>query len=223
MTEHHTDGRHARRPAATRRVPGLRRAFGADRRPGRPRPDGRAGRAARAARPVRLRQDHRAAHARRLRDARTPARCSSTARTSPGVPANRRDAGMVFQSYSLFPQPQRAATTWPSGCGCARCAAAERRARAAELLELVGPRRPGRPLPAPALRRPAAARRAGPRARAASRGCCCSTSRCRRWTPRCGCTLREEIRRLQQRARHHHPLRDPRPGGGAVHGRPGRA
>ena len=96
---------------------------------------------------------------------------------------------MVFQSYSLFPQPERRATTWPSGCGCARCAAGRaRRKRAGELLELVGLADARRAVPAPAVRRPAAARRAGPGAGAASRACCCSTSRCRRWTPRCACS-----------------------------------
>ena len=44
------------------------------------------------------------------------------------------------------------------------------------------------PLRPPALRRPAAARRAGPRAGRWSRRCCCSTSRCPPSTPRSGCS-----------------------------------
>ena len=35
-----------------------------------------------------------------------------------GVPAAKRDMGMVFQSYSLFPN-MSARTTWASGCACA--------------------------------------------------------------------------------------------------------
>ena len=59
------------------------------------------------------------------------------------------------------------------------------------------PAGPRRPLPAPAVRRPAAARRARPRAGPAARGCCSWTNRCPRWTPRSASQLREEIRRLQ--------------------------
>ncbi|MCQ4080365.1 ABC transporter ATP-binding protein [Streptomyces sp. RB6PN25] len=53
------------------------------------------------------------------------------------VPANRRDAGMVFQSYSLFPHLS-AADNVAFGLRMRKVSARERRARAAELLELVG-------------------------------------------------------------------------------------
>ncbi|MGW8597517.1 ABC transporter ATP-binding protein [Streptomyces sp. NPDC055893] len=53
------------------------------------------------------------------------------------VPANRRDAGMVFQSYSLFPN-LTAADNVAFGLRVRKAKAAERRARAAELLDLVG-------------------------------------------------------------------------------------
>ncbi|MFC9794708.1 ABC transporter ATP-binding protein [Streptomyces sp. NPDC127584] len=53
------------------------------------------------------------------------------------VPANRRDAGMVFQSYSLFPN-LTAAENVAFGLRVRKVRAAERRARAAELLDLVG-------------------------------------------------------------------------------------
>ncbi|GAA1926533.1 ABC transporter ATP-binding protein [Streptantibioticus ferralitis] len=53
------------------------------------------------------------------------------------VPAHRRDAGMVFQSYSLFPH-LTAADNVAFGLRMRKVGAAERRARAAELLELVG-------------------------------------------------------------------------------------
>ncbi|MBV9026141.1 MAG: ABC transporter ATP-binding protein [Streptomycetaceae bacterium] len=53
------------------------------------------------------------------------------------VPAHRRDAGMVFQSYSLFPHLS-AADNVAFGLRMRKIGVAERRARAAELLELVG-------------------------------------------------------------------------------------
>ena len=54
-----------------------------------------------------------------------------------GVPAHRRDAGMVFQSYSLFPHLS-ALDNVAFGLRMRRFRTAERRARAADLLELVG-------------------------------------------------------------------------------------
>ncbi len=60
------------------------------------------------------------------------------------VPAHRRDAGMVFQSYSLFPH-LTAADNVAFGLRMRKVGTAERRARAAELLELVGlPQHAGR-------------------------------------------------------------------------------
>ncbi|MEU6379765.1 ABC transporter ATP-binding protein [Streptomyces sp. NPDC046909] len=53
------------------------------------------------------------------------------------VPAHRRDAGMVFQSYSLFPHLD-AVDNVAFGLRMRKTRTAERRARAAELLELVG-------------------------------------------------------------------------------------
>jgi putative spermidine/putrescine transport system ATP-binding protein len=53
------------------------------------------------------------------------------------VPANRRDMGMVFQAYSLFPNLDVAANV-AFGLRMRKVDASRRRARAAELLELVG-------------------------------------------------------------------------------------
>ncbi|MEU6091240.1 ABC transporter ATP-binding protein [Streptomyces sp. NPDC047085] len=53
------------------------------------------------------------------------------------VPAHRRDAGMVFQSYSLFPH-LNAVDNVAFGLRMRKVRTAERRARAAELLDLVG-------------------------------------------------------------------------------------
>ncbi|WP_225076272.1 ABC transporter ATP-binding protein [Streptomyces sp. CoT10] len=53
------------------------------------------------------------------------------------VPAHRRDAGMVFQSYSLFPHLS-ARDNVAFGLRMRKVRTAERRFRAAELLELVG-------------------------------------------------------------------------------------
>jgi putative spermidine/putrescine transport system ATP-binding protein len=54
-----------------------------------------------------------------------------------GVPANRRDMGMVFQSYSLFPT-MSAQDNVAFGLRLRGQSAPQRRRRAAELLELVG-------------------------------------------------------------------------------------
>ncbi|MER6536276.1 ABC transporter ATP-binding protein [Streptomyces sp. 900105755] len=53
------------------------------------------------------------------------------------VPAHRRDAGMVFQSYSLFPH-LNAVDNVAFGLRMRKVRTSERRARAAELLDLVG-------------------------------------------------------------------------------------
>ncbi|MFG3404730.1 ABC transporter ATP-binding protein [Streptomyces sp. NPDC048142] len=53
------------------------------------------------------------------------------------IPANRRDAGMVFQSYSLFPH-LNARDNVAFGLRVRKVSAAERHTTAAELLDLVG-------------------------------------------------------------------------------------
>ena len=192
----------------------------ADPGPGRPEPGDRARRTGRAARPVRLRQDHRAAHPRRLRGRRL--------RRGAGRRAGRR-AGAGRPARHGHGVPELQPLPAPDGAG-------QRGLRAADAQEGRGaaarrgppscwtwsgwPRRPG----GTRTSSPAASSSASrwPGRSPSSRGCCCSTSRCPRWTPRCATSCASEIRRLQQRARHHHAVRHARPGGGAVDGRPGR-
>jgi putative spermidine/putrescine transport system ATP-binding protein len=54
-----------------------------------------------------------------------------------GVPASKRDMGMVFQSYSLFPN-MSALDNVGFGLRMRNTAAAQRRSKAAELLDMVG-------------------------------------------------------------------------------------
>jgi putative spermidine/putrescine transport system ATP-binding protein len=63
-----------------------------------------------------------------------------------GTPANRRDMGMVFQAYSLFPH-LNAVDNVAFGLRMRGRAATQRRARALELLELVGLGQHGRRYP----------------------------------------------------------------------------
>src|SRR5262249_31035501 len=58
-------------------------------------------------------------------------------------PPNQRDMGMVFQAYSLF-RNMTAEQTGEYGLRTRRCWKADRRARAQELLELVGPGHAGK-------------------------------------------------------------------------------
>ena len=100
------------------------------------------------------------------------------------VPAHRRDAGMVFQSYSLFPHLS-ALDNVAFGLRMRKVGTAERRSRATELLELVGLPDHGDRYPHQLSGGSSSASHSPGRSRCA-RGCSCSTSRCRRWTPRYG-------------------------------------
>ena len=67
----------------------------------------------------------------------TRARCSSTATTCSARPANKRNMGMVFQAYSLFPN-MTAQQNVEFGLRVRKESREKRAQRARELLELVG-------------------------------------------------------------------------------------
>jgi len=111
------------------------------------------------------------------------------------LPPAQRDFGIVFQSYALF-QNLTVAANIAYGLENRKRPKAEIQRRVTELLELIGlpesgPKYPGQ-LSGGQQQRVALARALAVspwRGRSRSRrGCFCSMSRCRRWTPRCGRT-----------------------------------
>ena len=94
----------------------------------------------------------------------------------------KRPVNTVFQSYALFPHLtifENVAFGLRRQGKSGRQAAGRRDARAGRARQYAGRK------PDPALRRPAAARRAGPGADQPARRCCCSTSRSARSTSSC--------------------------------------
>ncbi len=122
---------------------------------------------------------------------------SSAATTSAALPAHKRNMGMVFQSYSLFPNltvtgnveyglrtrklPKPRARTGASPRCSNSCSSASH----------------GQPLRPPDVGRPAAARRAGPRPRDPAVGAAARRAAVSALDAKVRATLRDEIRRIQ--------------------------
>ena len=126
------------------------------------------------------------------------------------VPIERRNVGMVFQSYALFPNMSVADNIGYGlkirGVGSQRARGARRRAGRADQH-----RGPGEPPHRPALRRPAPARGAGARGRDPARYAAArrAADRARRRAAR---TAARRTQPAAADARHHHDLCHPRPG-----------
>ena len=137
-----------------------------------------------------------------------------------GVAPNKRDIGMVFQAYSLFPNMtavrERRVRSPSAQAGPRRSQNASARAARARR-----PRAGSRSLSAPALGRHAAARRA--RARARDRAATAAARRAALGARRkgAGAAARGDPPHPDA-SRDHDDLRHARPGGGAVDLRPGR-
>ena len=129
------------------------------------------------------------------------------------VPPNKRDMGMVFQAYSLFPN-MTAAQNVEYGLRIRGKSKSDRRARAQELLELVGLGHAGKryahQLSGGMQQRVALARALAiePRVLLLDEPLSALDAKVR-------VQLREEIRRIQLELGITTHLRDPRPGGGA--------
>ena len=128
-------------------------------------------------------------------------------------PPNKRNVGMVFQSYALFPN-MTVAENIGFGLRVRKRPSDQIKKRVARAARADPPPRQGRPVPVPAVGRPAAARRAGPRPGLRARGAAARRASV--------CARRQDPRlappgdpRDPAPARNHHGLRDPRPGGGA--------
>ena len=136
------------------------------------------------------------------------------------VPPNKRDMGMVFQAYSLFPN-MTAARNVEYGLKIRGTAKQERATKVAELLELVGLGHAGDRYPhqlSGGMQQRVALARAlaiEPRVLLLDEPLSALDAKVR-------VQLREEIRRIQSRLGITTHLRHPRPGGGALDLRPGR-
>ena len=110
------------------------------------------------------------------------------------IPTYKREIGMMFQNYALFPHMSVAANVG-YGLRMRGVAKPEIARRVAEALALVQAHRRGGPPAAPALGRPTAARGAGARACRSRRRYCCSTSPFPRSTGTCAPRCRSRSRR----------------------------
>ena len=130
-----------------------------------------------------------------------------------------RSIAMVFQDFALYPHMTVGENIgFPLQALRRRAAAARRAGRRRG--QRAGHRRRARPQAQPALRRPAAAGRDGPRDRAPARPLPDGRAAVQPGQ-RAACRAARRDHRPDPRARRHHHLRHPRPGRGADHGRPG--
>ena len=181
----------------------------------RPRPDRAAGLVLRPARPVRLRQDHDAADGRRAGGADQPARSCSATRTSP---ASSPTSARSTRSSRATRCSRTSTSSRTSPSGCAAAASRTSTSRSSEMLDLVELGDVGRPQAGPALRRPAAAGRAGPRADQPPAGAAARRA-ARRPRPQAAPADADRAQADPDRGRHHLRPRHPRPGGGHDDGR----
>ena len=114
------------------------------------------------------------------------------------LPAHRRNIGMVFQNYAIFPNLTVGGNVAYGLKARGMCRGARSTQRVARRAGAGPARGLRRALAAPALGRPAAARRDRPRAGDRARRCCCSTSRSPISMRSCGSSMRGEIRELQK-------------------------
>ena len=133
---------------------------------------------------------------------------------------NQRNVGMVFQSYALFPN-MTVADNIGFGLKVRKRPKADDRSARRRAARAHPPGRTRRPLPVAAVGRPAAARRARPGARDRAAGPAARRAAvgARRQDP--GRPARGDPGDPAS-ARHHHGLRHPRPGRGALAVRSGR-
>ena len=143
------------------------------------------------------------------------------ARRDPGRRRTLRNVNTVFQDYALFPHMTVARERRVRPAGAAGPQARSGGERADRALEMVRLRRARRAQARPAVRRPAPARRAGPRHRERARGAAARRA-ARRARPQAppGDAARAAAR--PARGRHHLRLRHARPGRGAHDERPHR-
>ena len=161
-------------------------------------PRGRQGRVRLAARPVRLRQDHDAADDRGLRRADRGA-IALDGQDLDRVPPAKRGARHRIPELRAVPAHDGGRECRVRARDARRAAGRARTSASRDALALVGLDGFGDALSAPALRRPAAARRDRARAGDPAGACCCSTSRCRTSMPSCARRCRSSCARSSAR------------------------
>ena len=129
---------------------------------------------------------------------------------------------MVFQAYALFPNLTVAAERRLRPEGRRACPRPRPTARVAEMLELIGLPRARRPLSRSSSRAASSSAWRWPARWRRSRSVLLLDEPLSALDAKVRVSLRDEIRAIQKRARHHHDLRHPRPGRGAVDLRPHR-